>query len=85
MTAAEQTVTWLITLGVLESPKKSVSDPEAFLQASLRDGAVLVRLLERLRPGDCGGRVNTSLFVLTADFCKHARKSRLQNKSYNSK
>ncbi|XP_037552397.1 rho guanine nucleotide exchange factor 7b isoform X6 [Nematolebias whitei] len=54
MTAAEQTVTWLITLGVLESPKKSVSDPEAFLQASLRDGAVLVRLLERLRPGDCG-------------------------------
>ncbi|XP_020564921.1 rho guanine nucleotide exchange factor 7 isoform X4 [Oryzias latipes] len=51
MNPAEQTVTWLITLGVLESPKKSVSDPEAFLQTSLRDGAVLCRLLERLRPG----------------------------------
>ncbi|XP_025758950.1 rho guanine nucleotide exchange factor 7 isoform X1 [Oreochromis niloticus] len=51
MNSAEQTVTWLITLGVLESPKKSISDPEAFLQASLQDGAVLCRLLERLRPG----------------------------------
>ncbi|XP_024116694.1 rho guanine nucleotide exchange factor 7 isoform X2 [Oryzias melastigma] len=51
MNPAEQTVTWLITLGVLDSPKKSVSDPEAFLQTSLRDGAVLCRLLERLRPG----------------------------------
>uniref|UniRef100_A0A4W6EQ20 Osteoclast-stimulating factor 1 n=1 Tax=Lates calcarifer TaxID=8187 RepID=A0A4W6EQ20_LATCA len=51
MNSAEQTVTWLITLGVLESPKKSISDPEAFLQTSLRDGAVLCRLLERLRPG----------------------------------
>ncbi|XP_034720683.1 rho guanine nucleotide exchange factor 7b isoform X2 [Etheostoma cragini] len=51
MNSSEQTVTWLITLGVLESPKKSISDPEAFLQASLQDGAVLCRLLERLRPG----------------------------------
>lgn len=51
MNSAEQTVTWLISLGVLESPKKRVSDPEAFLQASVRDGAVLCRLLERLRPG----------------------------------
>uniref|UniRef100_A0A1A7Y6R6 Osteoclast-stimulating factor 1 n=3 Tax=Iconisemion striatum TaxID=60296 RepID=A0A1A7Y6R6_9TELE len=51
MNSAEHTVTWLITLGVLESPKKSISDPEAFLQASLQDGAVLCRLLERLRPG----------------------------------
>ncbi|XP_035854617.1 rho guanine nucleotide exchange factor 7b isoform X2 [Sander lucioperca] len=51
MNSAEQTVTWLITLGVLESPKKSISDPEAFLQASLQDGAVLCRLLERLRVG----------------------------------
>lgn len=51
MNSAEQTVTWLITLGVLESPKKSISDPEAFLQSSLQDGAVLCRLLERLRPG----------------------------------
>lgn len=51
MNSAEQTVTWLITLGVLESPKKSISDPESFLQMSLQDGAVLCRLLERLRPG----------------------------------
>uniref|UniRef100_A0A6I8NLJ7 Rho guanine nucleotide exchange factor 7 n=1 Tax=Ornithorhynchus anatinus TaxID=9258 RepID=A0A6I8NLJ7_ORNAN len=51
MNSAEQTVTWLIALGVLESPKKSISDPEGFLQASLRDGVVLCRLLDRLLPG----------------------------------
>ncbi|XP_068124156.1 rho guanine nucleotide exchange factor 7 isoform X5 [Hyperolius riggenbachi] len=51
MNSAEQTVTWLITLGVLESPKKTVSDPEGFLQVSLKDGVVLCRLLERLLPG----------------------------------
>ncbi|KAG5283106.1 hypothetical protein AALO_G00038380 [Alosa alosa] len=51
MNPAEQTVTWLITLGVLESPKKTISDPEGFLQTSLKDGVVLCRLLERLRPG----------------------------------
>ncbi|XP_012675125.2 rho guanine nucleotide exchange factor 7b isoform X2 [Clupea harengus] len=51
MNSAEQTVTWLITLGVLESPKKTISDPEGFLQASLKDGVVLCKLLERLRPG----------------------------------
>ncbi|TKS66810.1 Rho guanine nucleotide exchange factor 7 [Collichthys lucidus] len=51
MNSAEQTVTWLITLGVLESPKKTISDPEAFLQTSLKDGVVLCRLLERLSPG----------------------------------
>ncbi|XP_047576381.1 rho guanine nucleotide exchange factor 7 isoform X2 [Lutra lutra] len=51
MNSAEQTVTWLITLGVLESPKKTVADPEGFLQASLKDGVVLCRLLERLLPG----------------------------------
>lgn len=51
MNSAEQTVTWLITLGVLESPKKTISDPEAFLQSSLKDGLVLCRLLERLSPG----------------------------------
>ncbi|XP_055492586.1 rho guanine nucleotide exchange factor 7-like isoform X1 [Leucoraja erinacea] len=51
MSSAEQTVTWLISLGVLESPKKSVSDPEAFLRAVLRDGVALCRLLERLVPG----------------------------------
>lgn len=51
MNPAEQTVTWLIALGVLESPKKRVSDPGSFLQSSLKDGVVLCRLLERLRPG----------------------------------
>lgn len=51
MNSAEQTVTWLISLGVLESPKKSISDPEAFLQTSLKDGVVLCRLLDKLRPG----------------------------------
>uniref|UniRef100_A0A673LVC9 Rho guanine nucleotide exchange factor 7-like n=1 Tax=Sinocyclocheilus rhinocerous TaxID=307959 RepID=A0A673LVC9_9TELE len=51
MNSAEQTITWLITLGVLESPKKTLSDPEGFLQASLRDGVVLCKLLQRLRPG----------------------------------
>ncbi|ETE71298.1 Rho guanine nucleotide exchange factor 7, partial [Ophiophagus hannah] len=51
MNSAEQTVTWLITLGVLESPKKSISDPEGFLQTSLKDGVVLCRLLDRLLPG----------------------------------
>uniref|UniRef100_A0A8C5PA67 Rho guanine nucleotide exchange factor 7 n=1 Tax=Leptobrachium leishanense TaxID=445787 RepID=A0A8C5PA67_9ANUR len=51
MNSAEQTVTWLITLGVLESPKKTISDPEGFLQASLKDGVVLCKLLERLLPG----------------------------------
>ncbi|KAM4700300.1 rho guanine nucleotide exchange factor 7 isoform 2-T2 [Discoglossus pictus] len=51
MNSAEQTVTWLITLGVLESPKKTISDPEGFLQTSLKDGVVLCKLLERLLPG----------------------------------
>ncbi|XP_053352774.1 rho guanine nucleotide exchange factor 7a isoform X1 [Clarias gariepinus] len=51
MNPAEQTVTWLITLGVMESPKKSVSDPAAFLQRALKDGVVLCKLIERLRPG----------------------------------
>ncbi|XP_069749655.1 rho guanine nucleotide exchange factor 6 [Narcine bancroftii] len=51
MTPAEQNVTWLISLGVLDSPKKTPSDPEEFLQSALRDGLVLCRLLERLMPG----------------------------------
>ncbi|XP_042196598.1 rho guanine nucleotide exchange factor 6 isoform X2 [Callorhinchus milii] len=51
MTPAEQNVTWLISLGVLDSPKKTVSDPEEFLKASLKDGMVLCKLLERFLPG----------------------------------
>ncbi|XP_048461207.1 rho guanine nucleotide exchange factor 6-like [Rhincodon typus] len=51
MTPAEQNVTWLISLGVLESPKKTISDPEEFLLSALRDGLVLCKLIERLVPG----------------------------------
>uniref|UniRef100_A0AAR2M1C5 Rac/Cdc42 guanine nucleotide exchange factor (GEF) 6 n=1 Tax=Pygocentrus nattereri TaxID=42514 RepID=A0AAR2M1C5_PYGNA len=51
MNPEEQTVTWLISLGVLNSPKKNIADPEGFLKASLRDGAVLCKLMERLVPG----------------------------------
>ncbi|KAI1898069.1 hypothetical protein AGOR_G00068540 [Albula goreensis] len=51
MNPEEQTVTWLISLGVLNSPKKSVADPEEFLKASLKDGVVLCKLMERLLPG----------------------------------
>ncbi|XP_029113148.1 rho guanine nucleotide exchange factor 6-like isoform X2 [Scleropages formosus] len=51
MNAEEQTVTWLISLGVLSSPKKTVADAEGFLKAALRDGVVLCRLMERLQPG----------------------------------
>lgn len=65
MNPAEQTVTWLITLGVLESPKKTISDPEAFLQTSLKDGVVLCRLLERLRPGTTE-KVRTSFRLIPA-------------------
>ncbi|XP_051514730.1 rho guanine nucleotide exchange factor 6-like isoform X2 [Myxocyprinus asiaticus] len=51
MNLEEQTVTWLITLGVLNSPKKHISAPEEFLKTSLRDGVVLCKLMERLLPG----------------------------------
>lgn len=51
MNPEEQTVTWLITLGVLNSPKKTIADPEDFLKASLKDGVVLCKLMERLLPG----------------------------------
>lgn len=75
MNSAEQTVTWLITLGVLESPKKNISDPEAFLQTSLKDGVVLCRLLERLSPGSTG-KVRAELpfvFPSSARLCRRER------------
>lgn len=50
MNPEEQTVTWLISLGVLSSPKKNIADPEEFLKASLKDGVVLCKLTERLVP-----------------------------------
>ncbi|XP_004073242.1 rho guanine nucleotide exchange factor 6 isoform X1 [Oryzias latipes] len=50
MNPEEQTVTWLISLGVLSSPKKNIADPEEFLKASLKDGVVLCKLTERLIP-----------------------------------
>ncbi|KAM9471009.1 rho guanine nucleotide exchange factor 6 isoform 2-T2 [Clarias gariepinus] len=51
MNPEEQTVTWLISLGVLNSPKKNIADPEGFLKTSLKDGVVLCKLMERLVPG----------------------------------
>ncbi|XP_077589257.1 rho guanine nucleotide exchange factor 6 [Stigmatopora nigra] len=51
MNPEEQTVTWLISLGVLSSPKKNIADPEEFLKVSLKDGLVLCKLVERLVPG----------------------------------
>ncbi|XP_064206712.1 rho guanine nucleotide exchange factor 6 isoform X3 [Anguilla rostrata] len=51
MNPEEQTVTWLISLGVLNSPKKNIADPEEFLKTSLKDGVVLCKLLDRLLPG----------------------------------
>uniref|UniRef100_A0A8C3AY39 Osteoclast-stimulating factor 1 n=1 Tax=Cyclopterus lumpus TaxID=8103 RepID=A0A8C3AY39_CYCLU len=51
MNPEEQTVTWLISLGVLSSPKKNIADPEEFLKTSLKDGVVLCKLAERLIPG----------------------------------
>uniref|UniRef100_A0A8C6KMB3 Rac/Cdc42 guanine nucleotide exchange factor 6 n=1 Tax=Nothobranchius furzeri TaxID=105023 RepID=A0A8C6KMB3_NOTFU len=50
MNPEEQTVTWLISLGVLSSPKKNIADPEEFLKTSLKDGVVLCKLTERLIP-----------------------------------
>ncbi|NXL86913.1 ARHG6 factor, partial [Alectura lathami] len=51
MNPEEQIVTWLISLGVLNSPKKMVDDPEEFLKTSLKDGTVLCKLIGRLLPG----------------------------------
>ncbi|XP_071981415.1 rho guanine nucleotide exchange factor 6 isoform X2 [Engystomops pustulosus] len=51
MNPEEQTVTWLISLGVLNSPKKNICDPQDFLKCSLKDGVVLCRLMSRLLPG----------------------------------
>uniref|UniRef100_A0AAY4CNK4 Rac/Cdc42 guanine nucleotide exchange factor (GEF) 6 n=1 Tax=Denticeps clupeoides TaxID=299321 RepID=A0AAY4CNK4_9TELE len=65
MNPEEQTVTWLIALGVLNSPKKNIADPEEFLKASLRDGVVLCKLMERLLPGS------------VPKVCRHGRNTRL--------
>lgn len=51
MNPEEQIVTWLISLGVLNSPKKIVDDPKEFLKTSLKDGTVLCKLSNRLLPG----------------------------------
>uniref|UniRef100_A0A7N8XX69 Rac/Cdc42 guanine nucleotide exchange factor (GEF) 6 n=1 Tax=Mastacembelus armatus TaxID=205130 RepID=A0A7N8XX69_9TELE len=51
MNPEEQTVTWLISLGVLSSPKKNITDPEEFLKTSLKDGVVLCKFTERFIPG----------------------------------
>ncbi|XP_074062579.1 rho guanine nucleotide exchange factor 6 isoform X2 [Macrotis lagotis] len=51
MNPEERIVTWLISLGVLNSPKKTICDPEEFLKVSLKNGVVLCKLLNRLVPG----------------------------------
>lgn len=51
MNTEEQIVTWLISLGALNSPKMMIGDPVQFLKTSLRDGVVLCKLLLRLLPG----------------------------------
>ncbi|XP_007664206.2 rho guanine nucleotide exchange factor 6 isoform X1 [Ornithorhynchus anatinus] len=51
MNPEERIVTWLISLGVLNSPKKTISDPEEFLKCSLKNGVVLCKLINRLVPG----------------------------------
>ncbi|KAJ3587340.1 hypothetical protein NHX12_010938 [Muraenolepis orangiensis] len=61
MNPEEQTVTWLISLGVLVSPKKNIADPEDFLKTSLKDGVVLCKLIERVVPG------------FTAKYCQDPR------------
>uniref|UniRef100_A0A8C5CVS4 Rac/Cdc42 guanine nucleotide exchange factor 6 n=1 Tax=Gadus morhua TaxID=8049 RepID=A0A8C5CVS4_GADMO len=61
MNPEEQTVTWLISLGVLSSPKKNIADPEDFLKTSLKDGVVVCKLIERVVPG------------FTAKYCQDPR------------
>ncbi|KAM4799128.1 rho guanine nucleotide exchange factor 6 isoform X3 [Urocitellus parryii] len=51
MNPEERIVTWLISLGVLDSPKKTICDPEEFLKSSLKNGVVLCKLINRLMPG----------------------------------
>ncbi|XP_045144276.1 rho guanine nucleotide exchange factor 6 isoform X4 [Echinops telfairi] len=51
MNPEERIVTWLISLGVLDSPKKTICDPEDFLKSSLKNGVVLCKLINRLVPG----------------------------------
>lgn len=51
MNPEERVVTWLISLGVLESPQKTICDPEEFLKSSLKNGVVLCKLINRLLPG----------------------------------
>jgi Rho guanine nucleotide exchange factor 6 len=54
MNPEERIVTWLISLGVLDSPKKTICDPEEFLKSSLKNGVVLCKLINRLVPGSVG-------------------------------
>ncbi|XP_039210674.1 rho guanine nucleotide exchange factor 6 isoform X1 [Crotalus tigris] len=54
MNPEEQMVTWLISMGALNSPKMMVEDPVQFLKTSLKDGVVLCKLLLRLLPGSIG-------------------------------
>ncbi|XP_007428912.1 rho guanine nucleotide exchange factor 6 isoform X1 [Python bivittatus] len=51
MNPEEQIVTWLISLGAVNSPKMIIGDPVQFLKTSLKDGVALCKLLLRLLPG----------------------------------
>lgn len=62
MNPEEQIVTWLISLGVLNSPKKIVDDPEGFLKTSLKDGTVLCKLINRLLPGSAEKVMRSDVF-----------------------
>ncbi|XP_061454083.1 rho guanine nucleotide exchange factor 6 isoform X1 [Rhineura floridana] len=79
MNPEEQIVTWLISLGALNSPKMIIGDPVQFLKTSLKDGVVLCKLILRLLPGsiekfclepkteaDCIGNIKAFLNGCTA-------------------
>uniref|UniRef100_A0A672P3P3 Rho guanine nucleotide exchange factor 7-like n=1 Tax=Sinocyclocheilus grahami TaxID=75366 RepID=A0A672P3P3_SINGR len=83
MNPEEQTVTWLITLGVLNSPKKNIADPEEFLKTSLRDGVVLCKLVERVLPGySTEPRCEADCIANIREFLKGCRSLKVEVRSF---
>ncbi|XP_021788416.1 rho guanine nucleotide exchange factor 6 isoform X4 [Papio anubis] len=70
MNPEEQIVTWLISLGVLDSPKKTICDPEEFLKSSLKNGVVLCKLINRLMPGSVEKVFDPDDLYSGVNFCK---------------